>query len=108
MSSTASNFYNNLSRIGKLVGNDQGSKSPLSQMRKTFFNQRSNPENSPQKPNSDPPLFGRTSLNFHKQDIFKNENNNNYLNKYQIIKELGKGSFSIVFLAKKQTNIKKN
>ena len=57
-------------------------------MRKTFF-----------KPES--PSFGRTSLSFRKQNSLNSEDNNNYLNKYQIIKELGKGSFSTVFLARK-------
>ena len=81
-------------------------------MRKTFYNQRNSQKSnelSPQKSQmSGSLLFGRTSLNFHKQDIWKNENNNNYLNKYKIIKELGKGSFSTVFLARKQEGIKDN
>jgi len=77
-------------------------------MRKTFYSKRSS-DSSPTTPDkSGSLLFGRTSLNFHKQDIWKNENNNNYLNKYKIVKELGKGSFSTVFLAQKQnSNAKK-
>lgn len=75
-------------------------------MRKTFFNKRSTSDKTPEKQAPSSLLFGRTSLNFHKQDIFKNENSNNYLNKYKIVKELGKGSYSTVFLAKKQVEFK--
>lgn len=89
-----------MSKMGKLSSIDRSRDS--SSMRKTFHNQKSN-ELSPQKSqmSGGSLLFGRTSLNFHKQDIWKNENNNNYLNKYKIVKELGKGSFSTVVLAKK-------
>ena len=84
MSSTASSFYTGPTR-NRLSSIDPADNST---MRKTFF-----------KPDS--PSFGRTSLSFRKQNVLNSEDNNNYLNKYQIIKELGKGSFSTVFLAKK-------
>lgn len=84
MSSTASSFYTGNIRA-RAVSIDQGESSP---MRKTFFNQEA------------ASTFGRTSVNFRRQNILNNQDNNNYLNKYQIIKELGKGSYSTVFLAK--------
>jgi hypothetical protein len=70
-------------------------------MRRTFYG--TNDQNNDQRPpSSSRSIFGRSSLNFHQQNIFKDESNQNYLNKYTIIKELGKGSFSTVYLAQRQ------
>lgn len=70
-------------------------------MRRTFYGTNSK-NNDQRPPSSSRSVFGRSSLNFHQQNIFKDESNQNYLNKYTIIKELGKGSFSTVYLAQRQ------
>lgn len=71
MSSTASSFYTGPAR-NRLSSIEQGDSST---MRRTFF-----------KPDSPSSSFGRTSLSFKRQNVFNHEDNNNYLNKYQIIK----------------------
>ncbi len=71
MSITTSTFYNGPAR-NRLSSIDQGDSSV---MRKTFF-----------KAESPTATFGRTSLSFKRQNNFSNEDNNNYLNKYQIVK----------------------
>lgn len=106
LSSTANNFFSNFN-ADKLSSIEARQTSPL---RRTFFNQKSSEKSSsPQRPpSSQSVIFRRTSLNLHTQNIFKDENNDNYLNKYQIVKELGKGSFSTVFLARKRPNQRRN
>jgi len=70
-------------------------------MIRTFYD--INSRTNDQRPSSSSKsVFGRSSLNFHQQNIFKDESSKNYLNKYTIIKELGKGSFSTVYLAQRQ------
>lgn len=47
MSNTTSNFFSNASKMGRMTSIQQRQRSPRSQMRKTFFNQRSSSDRTP-------------------------------------------------------------
>ena len=94
ISNTTTNFFprGSGSRVERSASNSSRENSPL---RRTLY-----PSQQTSKPTS--PGFSRTSLNFRStrmSSLNKDENTDNYLNKYQIVKELGKGSFSTVYLA---------
>lgn len=84
LSITANNFFGNASRTQKIEYVSQKETSP---MRKTLYSSPKNERGLLRPPSSsESTILRRTSLNLRSQNIFKDENNDNYLNKYQIIK----------------------